>query len=226
MTWNKILCGGLLMTLTLSCGKKSNDDDAPPPPVTPPSDDPKPKVPDKFDFEPPVTDAEVRLRGFQELSSIVASNLLQDQSTFSLAHYLDESNIGLVTLLGYYESNPVDPGWRNVNSNSMNATVALMAFESLGKDLAQVCSPGPSKGIQFRSDVVSHVQVICAHGAKSSDDELKLIWSDLSGGLLPESEFAPWLVGVRDSSQSWEAGERFSFMTSTVFGHPVILFKN
>ena len=218
-----LTCIVLSASITVSCGRHHHDDDAAP---TAP---PKPTPPPALTYDQPTADQEVRMRGYQEWSSLVSANLLEDQPGFTIAQYLGGDSygydLGLAPLVGYFDNNPVAPGWRNASPNTMSSAVMVIAFDGLGRDLAQVCEATPNTELKLRDDAQVVIKSICDHGANASDDELKAFWQLMTGGIVPAEEFAPWLADVKATTAALDNGARFSYLVTTALAVPSFIFK-
>ena len=210
----------LALSLATSCGKHHRDDVAAPSPQNEVPPEPKP---DPTLNESPTNEAHARLRGHLELSSLIEGSLATTKGTFNVGNYLDYHLVGF---LGAYDGNPVSPGWRNSDLNTLNTTIYLVAVEGFAKDLAAVCDHGGNPyGISMRPKFKSILEHICSENKVTSDAEMFDMWQGLTARLVAASEFAPWL----DFQKSFITDDpklRIIRLVTSAIINPQLLYKN
>lgn len=220
MTFKLIALATLLSTIFAlqACGKRDHDDET--------------VVPEPVQLQEPENDKELRLRGYVELSSVVAASLTNENRDFSFQSYLGgEINpflgpMGLVPLMGYYSSDPANPGWKNVSANTISTATYLVAFDSLALDLAKFCDPEHSskQHAEFKDTFKTVVTRYCT-SPDLSESDYQEIWQGLTAGLVPASEFKPWMENLKTVA-SQPAADRFEVMVTTAMASPWLVFKN
>lgn len=208
----------LVFTWTAACGAKKSDDSE-----AAPSAEARP--------EEEQSDRETRLRGYAELSKMMETSLMVPTEKFSLSSYVgggfvESQAYGLAPLMGYFKGDPVHPEWVNTTPNTVTTAVYLLAFSDLARDLLQVCdqsavveNPVAQPNESFKKLLVNY----CNHGTKMDDIELLTLWSKVTLGLAPKSDFAKWrddLALVDDLP----AAERLEYLMSTSLSSPWVLF--
>ncbi|MCX6124885.1 MAG: hypothetical protein NTV34_09080 [Proteobacteria bacterium] len=229
---NKII-GTLLLTLTVfGCGRwqrKASDESNSEDPNLVNSPEEKPIEAD------PLNDRGLRLRGYQELSQVMERSMLKTDDQFSLSYYVGGGvypfvgPVGVAPLMGYYNSDPINSGWRNVSPNTASVSVYLIALTDFAKDVSRVCSSSDpelsnlpevaSPSAEFANLVKSY----CTQGDKMAEGELFKLWKLLNAGLVPNSEFPFWTADLR--TQSGESLQRrLEFLIVSAVLSPEVLF--
>ncbi|MCX6124461.1 MAG: hypothetical protein NTV34_06885 [Proteobacteria bacterium] len=227
----------LVVSVCTSCGrfrKSSDSDDANQggSPLAPPVE--TAPVPAVTEFEPK-NDQNIRLRGYQELSRLIENAMLTNVGTFSLEYYVGGGVIsffgpyGMAPLMGYYNSDPLNPGWRNVSPNTASTSVYLLAVSDFAKDLSRVCLQEGSfdvKAIHVAEPTPAlseHLRTYCRDGMSMKDQDLHKLWQVLTAGLVPDFEFDFWradLLGVNDAPLP----DRVESLVVTAIMSPQVLF--
>lgn len=214
------ICTAFLVALVTSCGQKKETGEAP---LAPPS------LPHEEPAVVDTTDSESRLRGYVEISQIIEASITQADGDFSIASYVGGTaygDPGLALLMGYYDNNPVAPGWRNASANTMNLAVYMMAADALGRDIALRCvSDDEQSGINLKPEIEEYLADVCRNKTSASEETMRALWSAFTGRLVPESEFQPWLEAVKAQSSS-PIGDLLAFMTTTTMLSPFYVFQN
>lgn len=200
-----------------ACGKKNRPDDVP-------VDQPK--------LEEPENDKELRLRGYQEMSTLVESSIAKTTNDFSFQRYIGgeidffAGAVGLAPLMGYYSADPANPGWKNITANTISTATYLVAFDALALDIAAYCKErSPELHKITLSDAAIDLMMRYCDNPNLSDDEFKQIWAMLTANMPPASEFPSWLANLKTVSAAPTA-ERFETMVTTALSSPWLVFKN
>jgi hypothetical protein len=221
----KTILTGLMMISSLaitSCSDHKKDKPAAPAPPTkePPKEEPA---------LPGLTaDGEAPLRGYANLSRLIGSSMATSDSHFEIASYVggDYGNPGLALLMGYYDGNPVAPGWRNASPNTASVTVYLLAFDAMGRDLAESCKEnGKPRSITLKNNIMDLVKSVCVDGVNASPDNLHALWSAMTAKTAPEAEFTAWLDTIKESTTQDKA-DLLSLMTSSAMMVPHFIIQN
>jgi hypothetical protein len=212
---------GLLITSTLvSCGHKRHHDSAATPP-TPPTPIPE-----------PVIDGEVRLRGYSELSKLIERSMMSSNDTFSLAGYvgggIDEfpGPIGLAPLMGYYNPDPVNPGWQNSSANTLSSAVYMLAFHDFSDDLSQTC--GETSALEVKQVVPNErfstlIKAYCAQGTSMASGDLRELWGFMTAHLAPDEDYDLWRQDLIDVNEL-PVKERLDFLVTASLSSPWLMF--
>ena len=221
----KTILTGLMMISSLaitSCSDHKKN--KPAPPAVPPEEKPK--------EDPPLpgltADGEATLRGYANLSRLIGSSMATPDSQFEIAPYIGGSygNPGLALLMGYYDGNPVAPGWRNASPNTASVTVYLLAFDAMGRDLAESCKDnGKPQSITLKDNIMALVKSVCADGVNTSPDNLHALWSAMTARTAPEAEFTAWLATIKESTTQ-DKSDLLAIMTSSAMMVPHFIIQN
>lgn len=203
-----------------SCGKKQRDDDAP-----------ALELAKDSGRQDPENDKELRLRGYVELSSIVESAALKTRGEFSFQQLLGGrigffGPVGLTPIMGYYSAEPAAAGWKNVSPNTISSAVHLLAFDELALDLAKYCDEPSDDGHKaIPSDKFKDLLLAYCVNPQLPASDMKSIWQALTADLVPQSEFEPWLVNLKQTD-NLPAKDRIEVMLTTAMTSPWFIFKN
>lgn len=213
-----LLC--VVSLLLFDCGRKRNNNSSD-------QDLPTPVA------EQPLADSATRFRGYAELSSLIETSLMETKGAFSLAEYMGVFNsqffgvTGIGALLGYYNPDPLNPGWRNVKPNAVGMSVYLMSFDFFALEIAQKSCGIPLEGKQLQEIALKPLvkdlfSTICASGSNLSESDARELWFALSSGLGPESDFSFWREDLK-SIDPMTPVERVQFVTKVSLTAPWVL---
>jgi hypothetical protein len=238
---NKFLMMISISIILFACGRGRKNKDTTDEPLlpltepTPPSTSP-PQPPSNDSGKPTVeNDRPLRLRGYDEYSLILENSLIDTYGAFSLSIYLggieDLEVIGeLGKLMGFYSSEPLNSGWKNVSPNTVSTSIYLMAVTKFANHLAYVaCSDyGISETssiipIQPKSSVVQLIRNYCQNGSNTSVEVLGQIWDRFTTGLSTEAEKVLWIADIKAVADR-SLSERLEFMMTTAMLTPELIF--
>ena len=208
-----------IATAVTSCSNESKNKQKPGP-----SDTTKP------DPTPPglTADGVAPLRGYANVSMLIAYSMATTDSYFDIASYVGGAfdDPGLALIMGYYDGNPVAPGWRNTSPNTASMTVYLLAFDAMGHDLAESCKDnGKPRSISLKNNIVDLVKSVCIDGVNASPENLHALWSALTARTAPESEFSAWLATIKESTIQ-DKSDLMALMTTTAMMVPHFIIQN
>jgi hypothetical protein len=193
-------------------------------PAAPPEEKPK----DEPALPGLTADGEAPLRGYANLSRLIGSSMATPDSHFDIASYAGGGygSPGLALLMGYYDGNPMAPGWRNASPNTASVTVYLLVFDAMGRDLAKSCEDnGKPKSIVLKDNIEDLVKSVCVDGVNASPDNLHALWSAMTARTAPESEYAAWLATIKESATQDKA-DLLSMMTTAAMMVPHFIIQN
>lgn len=183
----------------------------------------------------PTNDRSVRLRGYQELSKLIEDKMLTTSGQFSLDSYVGGGVIqgftfGIAPLLGYYNSDPLNSGWRNVSANTASASAYLLALTAFATDLFRVCETAPLAEVDVPAvasaapEVASQLKQFCSERLEMDDLELRKLWHVLTAGMVPEDEYEYWKEDLKGMANQ-NLQDQFEFMVVTAVMSPQVLFR-
>lgn len=210
--WNVVFVGFAVASLVGACGPKHHDDDD------------GGEIPTEVKLEESVNDKELRFRGSVELSTLIESAILTTKGEFFLSSYLGS----LTELIGFYSSTPANPGWRNVSANTISTATHFLAFDELALDLAKECESLEGSSSQIHGRLKPEFSTILRKYCLDSHltmDEYKQVWTFLTGGVVPTSEWQGWREEMQ-KAEDLPVKERFELLVSSAMTSPWFIFKD
>jgi len=193
----------------------------------------------------PINEGIANYRGYLAINALVMDRMIVEQPWFNIGYYLngfsfssgDDTVEGLPALLGHYEGNGLDSGFRNGKPNAINVVLYHLLMSSLAVDLASRCATGsptpppapdrPGPMITLRPEFRAAIAPVCAwpETTAMSDEALLGLWLAVMKFDAPSTEFAAWKEFVRSEYSSRTAAESLPDMLLAILMNPHFLIQ-
>jgi hypothetical protein len=135
-------------------------------------------------------------KGYVEITKAINDRLFKSPGSFDFKRYLGgEGTTDLSPLLGVYEGEGVDGGFRNGAPNATNMFLWYYSLSSFAKSVASACTRSPEPMVEgLNATFLSAVKAFSAwpEASARSDEAFLGLWRSTMGYDAPDSEFEAW----------------------------------
>jgi hypothetical protein len=173
-------------------------------------------------------------KGYEAINDLLMDRVVEDDS-FQFNRYFEErpeSSVldlvlpGLKQLLGTYEGNGLESGYRSADPNAINSLLWYIGFSGFSEELGSYCTDEyDDTNLPLKDSIKAHLDIMCEWPEVDSN-QMKSFWFSLVRFDAPPREYESWSTYfLSDESKALAPAGVISEMVVAAFYNPHVLIK-